>query len=375
MQLERTLSDVVLAIAAEREVEPVLKRIVEAARELGHARYAALGVPDGEGAFARFITAGMSDELIAAMGPLPRTHGLLGAMLQSPEPYRTSDIRADPRFRGWWPSAHPQMRSFLGVPIVARGGIIGALYLTDKEDAAVFSSEDERLIALLAAHAAIAIENARLHEESRELSIAEERNRLARELHDAVVQQLFGVVLAAESAGALVGRDPGAAAAQVERVQVLARGAMEELRSVVFALRPGSLAEEGLERVLRKHVDVVRRVSGQPIALEVGAPGGLGEISEAAAGQVLRIAQEALQNALRHAGSAQVIVRLADGDGRFVLSVSDDGRGFDPAAGAARGRRLGLTSMEERAAALGGTLTIVSAPGAGTTVRLEVPAP
>ena len=157
-------------------------------------------------------------------------------------------------------------------------------------------------------------------------------------------------------------------------MQVLARGAMEELRSVVFALRPGSLAEEGLERVLRKHVDVLRRVSGQPIELEVGAPGGLGEISEAAAGQVLRIAQEALQNALRHAGSARVIVRLADGDGRFVLSVSDDGRGFDPAAGAARGRRLGLTSMEERAAALGGTLTIVSAPGAGTTVRLEVPA-
>ena len=225
MQLERTLSDVVLAIAAEREVEPVLKRIVEAARELGHARYAALGVPDGEGAFARFITAGMSDELIAAMGPLPRTHGLLGAMLQSPEPYRTSDIRADPRFRGWWPSAHPQMRSFLGVPIVARGGIIGALYLTDKEDAAVFSADDERLIALLAAHAAIAIENARLHEESRELSIAEERNRLARELHDAVVQQLFGVVLAAESAGALVGRDPGAAAAQVRaRAGAGARG-------------------------------------------------------------------------------------------------------------------------------------------------------
>ena len=374
MQLERTLSDVVLAIAAEREVEPVLKRIVEAARELGHARYAALGVPDGEGAFARFITAGMSDELIAAMGPLPRTHGLLGAMLESPEPYRTSDIRADPRFRGWWPSAHPQMRSFLGVPIVARGGIIGALYLTDKEDAAVFSEADERLIALLAAHAAIAIENARLHEESRELSIAEERNRLARELHDAVVQQLFGVVLAAESAGALVGRDPGAAAAEVERVQVLARGAMEELRSVVFALRPGSLAEEGLERVLRKHVDVLRRVSGQSIELEVGTPGGLGEISEAAAGQVLRIAQEALQNALRHAGSARGD-RPAGGRRRPVrVERERRRRGFDPAAGAARGRRLGLISMEERAAVLGGALTIVSAPGAGTTVRLEVPA-
>src|SRR5918992_3816383 len=135
----RTLSDVVLALAAEREVEPVLQRLVHAARELGGARYAALGVPDGEGAFARFITSGMSDELIAAMGPLPRTHGLLGAMLEAREPYRTADIHSHPRFRGWWPRAHPDMRSFLGVPIVSRGGVIGALYLTDKQGANPFS--------------------------------------------------------------------------------------------------------------------------------------------------------------------------------------------------------------------------------------------
>ena len=106
----RALSDVVLAMAAEHEVEPVLQRLVHAARELAHARYAALGVPDGEGAFARFITSGMSDELIAAMGPLPRTHGMLGAMLVETRPHRTPDIRTDPRFRGWWPRAHPQMR-------------------------------------------------------------------------------------------------------------------------------------------------------------------------------------------------------------------------------------------------------------------------
>ena len=127
----------------------------------------------------------MSDELIEAMGPLPRTHGMLGAMLDSAEPHLTDDITADPRFRGWWPRAHPQMRSFLGVPIVARGEVIGALYLTEKEDGSMFSAADQKLIELLAAHAAIAIENARLHERSRELSIIEERNRLARELHDA----------------------------------------------------------------------------------------------------------------------------------------------------------------------------------------------
>jgi signal transduction histidine kinase len=366
----RTLSDVVLAIAAEREVEPVLRKLVHAARELGGARYAALGVPDGEGGFARFITSGMSDELIAAMGPLPRTHGLLGAMLESPDPYRTADIHRHERFRGWWPGAHPDMRSFLGVPIVARGGIIGALYLTEKEGGADFSDADERLIVLLAAHAAIAIENARLHERSRELSIVEERNRLARELHDSVTQQLFGVVLAAQSACELLERG-GAAGEQLERVQALARGALEELRSVVFELRPASLEAEGLSAVLRKHVDVLRRVTGRTIELRVtGSP----SLGAAAAGQVFRIAQEALQNALRHSEATRISVRLEEGGGRLRLTVADDGHGFDASAPGLRGRRLGLTSMEERAAELGGRLTVDAAPGAGTTVALELAA-
>ena len=368
----RTLSDVVLAIAAEREVEPVLQRLVHAARELGGARYAALGVPDGEGAFARFITSGMSDELIAAMGPLPRTHGLLGAMLEAPEPYRTTDIHTHARFRGWWPDAHPDMRSFLGVPIVARGGIIGALYLTDKEGTAAFSDADERLIVLLAAHAAIAIENARLHERSRELSIVEERNRLARELHDSVTQQLFGVVLAAESAGELLARGDHAAEGQLARVQGLARGAMDELRAVVFELRPASLEQEGLASALRKHVDVLQRVTGRAIELRVGAPPAL---EATAAGQVFRIAQEALQNALRHArGAERIEVRLEGRGSRLALTVADDGAGFDTGAADVRGRRLGLTSMEERAAELGGRLAIESSRAAGTTVSLEVPA-
>src|SRR3954449_3740680 len=269
----RALSDVVLAIASEHEVDSVLQLLVHSAREVAGAKYAALGIPDGEGAFASFITSGMSDELIEAMGPLPRTHGMLGAMLDSAEPHLTDDIRADPRFRGWCPSAHPQMRSFLGVPIVARGEVIGALYLTEKEEADEFSAGDQRLIERLAAHAAIAIENARLYERSRELSIVEERNRLARELHDSVTQQLFGVALAAESAQTLLERDRGAAATELRRVSDLARAGMEELRSLIFELRPAALADEGLAATLRKHVGVLRRVYEQDIALHVaGTP-------------------------------------------------------------------------------------------------------
>jgi GAF domain-containing protein len=212
------MNEAVLAIAAERSVERVLERIVEVARGLARARYAALGIPDGEGGFAQFITAGMTAEEIAAMGPLPRTHGLLGAMLESESSQRTPDITRDPRFRGWWPRTHPRMGSFLGVPIVSRAGIIAALYLTDREGAAEFTDEDQHLIEMLAAHAALAIESARLYERSRELSAIEERNRLARDLHDSVVQKLFGLGLAARSASVLLERDPGAAREQVDRL-------------------------------------------------------------------------------------------------------------------------------------------------------------
>src|SRR4051794_14887669 len=367
----QAISDAVLAIAAELSVEAVLQRLVDAARELAGARYAAIGVPDGEGTFERFITSGMSDELVAAMGPLPRGHGLLGAMLQSERPHRADDIRRDPRFRGWWPRAHPQMRSFLGVPIVARRGVIGAFYLTDKVGAEAFDDDDQQLIEMLAAHAAIAIENARLYERSRELSVVEERNRVARELHDSVTQNLFGVVLAAEAATTLLDRDTAAARAQLARVQELARAGMEELRSLIFELRPAALADEGLAATLRKHVGVLRRVYDQDIALHVA---GTPRVGGATDGDVLRIAQEAVNNALHHARASRIDVALDARNGTLALTVADDGVGFDPAAPALRARRLGLTSMEERARALGGALTIDSRPGSGTRVRLEVPA-
>jgi signal transduction histidine kinase len=314
----------------------------------------------------------MSDELIEAMGPLPRTHGMLGAMLESAEPHLTDDITQDPRFRGWWPRAHPLMRSFLGVPIVTRGEVLGAVYLTEKEDGSMFSSADQKLIELLAAHAAIAIENARLYQRSRELSIIEERNRLARELHDSVTQRLFGVKLAAESAATLLERDPSKAAVELARVSELARGAMEELRAVVFELRPGSLEREGLATVLRKHVEVLRRVSGVKIELGVCDVPRLGP---GPATQVLRIAQEALGNALRHSAAKRIKVKLGGDDERLYLKVIDDGCGFDPSGPEVRGQRLGLTSMEERATELGGRLSVTSKLGEGTTVALEVPLP
>ncbi|HEY3142250.1 MAG TPA: GAF domain-containing protein, partial [Acidimicrobiales bacterium] len=112
------VGEALVGAATDLSLDAVLERLVHAARDLVGARYAALGVPDGDGGFSRFITSGMSDELVEALGPLPRTHGMLDAMLTQPTPYRSPDIRDDPRFRGWWPEEHPQMASFLGYPIV-----------------------------------------------------------------------------------------------------------------------------------------------------------------------------------------------------------------------------------------------------------------
>ena len=367
----KAVSDAVLAVAANLSVDEVLQKLVDAAPELVGARYAALGIPDGAGGFRRFLVSGMSDELIASMGPLPRTHGMLGAMLEQRDSYRTDDIHDDPRFRGWWPRRHPDMRSFLGVPIIAPGGnIIGAFYLTEKEDADVFDAADQELIELLAAHASIAITNARLYEQSRELSILSERNRLALELHDVVSQKLFSVTLTAEAAATQMDRDLVAARAQIERVRELAAEALEELRSLILDLRPAELERDGLAGALRKEVDLLARIHGASIDLDIDPGFAIDTADRELA--LLRIVHEALHNAVRHAHAEHVAVRVGGDNGAVIIEVADDGVGFDPDSAELRSRHLGLTSMEERARELRGRLRIDSRPGSGTTVRIEL---
>ena len=365
----KAVSDAVLAIGAELSVEEVLQNLVHSARTLVDARYAALGIPDDDGGFSAFLTSGMSDKLIASLGPLPRTHGMLGAILEAPTPFRTSDIHEDPRFNGWWPRGHPDMRSFLGVPIVSQEGVIGAFYLTEKEGAQEFGRADQEVIELLASHAAIAITHARLSEQSRELSVISERNRLALDLHDVVSQKLYSLVLTAEAAATLLDRDAEAAREQVVKLQGIAREALDELRSLIFELRPPDLVRDGLCGALRKHVEVLRRVQSAEVDME-------GDLELQADPQrdaeVFRIAQEAMQNALRHAQASRVVVRIGGEDGHLRLDVVDDGVGFDPQAAGLRSQRLGLTSMEERAQRIGGRLEIRSVEGEGTTVHLDV---
>jgi signal transduction histidine kinase len=252
---------------------------------------------------------------------------------------------------------------------VSKGTVIGAFYLTDKKDAREFSDDDQALIERFAAHAAVIVSSARLFEESRELHVVEERNRLARDLHDSVNQTLFSLNLTAEAAADLIDRDPARAKEEVRKVAELAQSAIEEMRGLVFQLRPPALEADGLISTLRKHVDVARRAYGTDITFEVTGTSRLPPEVETG---VFRIVQEALNNALKHSDAASIAVELTMENGLVHAYVRDDGVGFDPRALPVRAKHLGMTSMEERAQGLGGELAVESAPGRGTTVSLEV---
>jgi signal transduction histidine kinase len=226
------------------------------------------------------------------------------------------------------------------------------------------------LLGILAQHAAIALTNARLYERSRELTIAEERSRLAHELHDAVSQKLFSLRLTAQAAAALVDRDPVRAKGELQQVAALAAEAADELRAAVVELRPAALDEDGLAATLRTQIHVLDRAHTAHVTFTARGFRALPAAQEEA---MLRVAQEALHNALRHSGAEHVDVTLDRRGSGAVLRVTDDGSGFDPKTVRRAGRHLGLVSMRDRASGVGGRLTVESAPGKGTAIEMEVP--
>jgi signal transduction histidine kinase len=365
-QLRRLLA-AVMALGADLELPIVLEHITSAARDLVNARYAALGVLDPEGtALSQFITVGLTDDERVAIGPLPKGHGILGLLILEPKALRLPDLTAHPDSFGF-PPGHPSMHSFLGVPLYVRGEVFGNLYLTDKEGGGGFTEIDEELALSLAAAAAIAIDNARLHERSRELSVLNDRERIAHDLHDTVIQRLVGSGLVLQGTMRMIDRPE--AAERVDRVIDELDETVRHLRSAIFELdtrrAPGrSLRLEVVDLV----AEAGRALGFDPVVRLDGPIDAV--VSDEIAAQLLPVVREALSNVARHAKARKAEVRLGLGTD-LVLEVRDDGIGPPDDL---QGAGSGLRNMAARAESLGGRLDVSrAADTGGTLVRWVVP--
>jgi len=361
------LDEAVQSIAGVLDLERVLQLIVDRVRDLADGEYAALGIIGPDGGLERFVTSGISDAGRRAIGPLPQGRGLLGLILRESRSVRIPDIGADPRRHGF-PPHHPEMRSFLGVPVRLREAVIGNFYVTNKRGADEFSAEDQRLVERFALHAAIAIDNARLHDSVGRLAVVEERDRIGRDLHDGVIQRLYAVTLSLDDVPELMDEAPDEARERVDRAIRTLQSTIGDIRGFVYDLRPALQAPEDLRRALLEVADEVRRMGTTAVSVEVADEVLL---RADAAGELVTIVREALSNVGRHARAAHAWVQLEISGAEARLTVRDDGTGFDPAA-RSQGHH-GLTNIRERAVALGGRARVESSPGTGTRVVVEVP--
>lgn len=364
------LGDAVGAVAGILDVEVVLQLIVDRVRGLVGARYAALGIVDDMRRIERFITSGISPEQRAAIGPPPEGHGLLGLIITEGRSIRVPDIEAHPSSAGF-PPHHPPMRSLLGVPVRVRNRIIGDLYLTDKDGPAEFSDDDQRLVELFALHAGIAIENARLHEAVGQLAIAEERDRIGKDLHDGIIQGMYAVSLSLEDVPELMDDDPAEARARVDRAIDDINATIADLRGFIFDLRPELVGRTDLVGLLVALGEQLHQNNLVEVALDV--PDRRIDAPAHVRGELLQIAREALSNLARHSDATEATLRLVHDREELVLEITDNGRGFDPTTTPPAGH-LGLANMRDRATALGGALVIESSAGSGTRIILRVPA-
>lgn len=401
----------IVSVSSALDLSEVLQNIVDAARGLVHSRYAALGVVDECGRIVQFITSGMTPEERETIGPLPQGHGLLGTLITDGIPLRIPDIAVDPRRHGFPPN-HPPMMSLLGVPILFNGRPVGDLYLTDKDGdsgaVAEFSEGDQDLIMLLANHAAVAIENARLYgevrvardrlqawsaeledrvaERTREIAgyskmlttrvlqaQEEERKRIARELHDDTAQSLSTLLINLDLIAPEVPLGNTVFREGFERVREITQRTLDATRALSHDLRPTILDDFGLVAALHWFADEYTQTFGVPIDVHVAqANDSLTPEMELA---LFRIAQEALTNSGKYAEATHAYLALTIHDGRARLVVEDRGKGFEPSdrLGPTRQGGLGLYGMQERAELLGGTLEIESTPAHGTRITAIIP--
>ena len=388
----RALVDAALELAGEHDLALILSRLVRCAAAVGDARYAALGVYDSDGRLVEFVHHGMASDIVDRIGHAPAGRGLLGEVITADGAIRLEDLGADGRSCGF-PSGHPPMSSFLGVPIRVAGRRFGNLYLAEKRGAPAFDAEDEHLVTTLAAFAGAAIEAAMLVGAERELAAAQarsqaqqemlgrvieaqeaERARVARDLHDQVGQSLTSVLLGLRLVDRSLSGDHeelADARSHTDEVRALVAQALDEVRQLAFDLRPTVLDDVGLEAAVRRLASDLAERWGLAVPVTVESEETDADLRPEIETVVYRVVQESLTNVVRHAQARRASVDVSIGPRVVRAIVADDGVGFevdDRALGS-----LGLAGMRERALLVEGEITISSSPGAGATVTLEVP--
>lgn len=362
------LSEAVHAITSELSLEQVLQKIAQAARTLINAKYAAMGVHDGRGTLSQFVTAGLDDETRAKIGEPPVGRGLLGVFLRQGESLIVNDMSQHMASVGF-PAHHPPMKSLLGVPIKTKNRLIGALYLTDKQDGSPFTELDRTLVDMLAKHVAVAVENAELYDKTQRLAVLEERDRFARDLHDGIIQAIYAVGLSLDGVKASIAADNEPALAQIDSSLKSLADVISDLRNYIFDLRPQALSNKGLYARLQALLKELK-VNSSFLSVQSQIEPDINDyVNATQASHIFHIAHEALSNAARHAQATIVKLRLEHIDQQIILEVEDNGQGFTPPTSIKLGHH-GLENMQKRASLIGATLTFDSTSGEGTLVRL-----
>ncbi len=363
----RRVLEATLQIEADLDLPVLLRHIIEEARSMAGARYGAIGVLDDEGtALAEFLTVGLEPEEEERIGPRPTGRGVLGILITDPRPLRLADIGSHPDSFGF-PAHHPAMTSFLGVPVKVRDEVYGILYLTDKIGWTEFTKDDEALVVALALSAGIAIENARLHERVQKVAVYEDRDRLARDLHDNVIQRLFAAGLSLQSMAAAA-----ATAGIADRLQTVIGDLDETIRQVRSTIYELGSAQIG--RGLRDSIATLVRELDPVVGFGVrvtfdGAVDTL--VSDDLAEHLLAVVREAVTNIGRHAQATEASVSLSVTDGQCRLQIVDNGRGLDATDTGEGG--LGLVNLRRRAEKLHGQFTAHSPETGGTSLVWQVP--
>jgi signal transduction histidine kinase len=367
-EVQRIL-DAILAISSDLELPAVLQRIVQVTCDQTRARYGALGVlgapsAEGEILLVEFITQGIEPEVVRRIGSSPRGRGILGHLIHFPTPLRLDDLTLHPQSVGF-PEGHPPMRTFLGVPIRIHDEVFGNLYLTEKRGGIPFTAADETLVVALAGAAGVAIENARLHERIQELALLRDRERIARDLHDTVIQRLFATGLGLQGLSRLVGEVEVA-----DRIQAAVDdldATIREIRSVIFELQAHERGNHSVRvQVLALAAEMTPTLGFEP---RVHFDGPIDTIvGPQLAEHLLTALRELLSNVTRHARATAVDIRVRAGPD-VVLTVTDDGAGLE-------GKRRsghGLANLLGRAKSLGGSFSLQPGEEQGSIAVWSIP--